>query len=390
MSVNLQDVINNVKDYTGNYSTGVNNIDTVIRAINRAIEYLKRKIALPSDEKMQTIWFSADQLYYDLNVDFDESIQLLYHNENLNRAGSDWEYRAYPEILRRRGSSAKREFSYATVNGRQQLVIAGSNQRSGSLLNSMDATTNWTASGDASGLELDEDQIYEGSGSLKFDITASSNSAKLVLSSQTFDMENLMENHGRIKFWNYMTDDNIDDITLYLYTDDSNYYTVVADTTDDGSDFSENEWTKIGFVLDDKLTVGTPDKTDITKIQIEYDLGSGFTSAADFRADYLFSVVPDELDLIYYSRYKGTDITGVTNKVNLGATTDLLAFGNFVEDYMTVVAQKAALILWPQLKGSWEGYNALKADFNENMKTWSRTYPRKRTQIGAMRHRLKR
>ena len=43
------------RDYTGNYSTGVAQKETEIRAINRSIEYCRNSLGLPSDQKNTTI-----------------------------------------------------------------------------------------------------------------------------------------------------------------------------------------------------------------------------------------------------------------------------------------------------------------------------------------------
>lgn len=388
MSVNVQEILDNLNDYQGNYSTGVLDTEVKLRAINRAIEFLKRKIGFPSDEKIQTFSFCEDQLYYNCAVDYDEGYQLLYHDERLNTPQYEWEYAQYPDILRKTGSSSRQLFSFAPINGRNQIMMLGSNLRKGFTIDSMEYSDDWAVTGSASGIETDTFQKYDGSGSIKFDIASSANGG-IERDDFDLDLEDLFENHGRIKFWNYMTDDNIDDITLTLKTDDSNYYTILATTQDNGDAFAEDEWTKIGFVLDDAVAVGTPDSSNITEIKIDYDPGTGFTSAADFRVDLMFSIFPDEMDLLYYSRYKGTDITGVTSKVNLTLATDIVAFGEFFPDYLDLVARRAAMNCYPNLKGDKEFYQVYQSDLNDWIKTICRSHPRKRV-IGSYTHKLRR
>ncbi len=377
MSILLQDILTQTQDYLGNFSTGVLDQQVKIRAINRAMEFLKKKIGFPSDEKIHTFWFSEDQLYFDCPADFDEGYQLLYHDPRLNTPQNEWEYLMYPDILRKTGNSARQLFSFTTINGRNQILMLGSNLNKGFNIDSMDSDDDWAVTGSATGLEVDTFQTYDGIGALRFDIGSSSNGG-IERDDFDLDLETLFEGHGFIKFWNYMTDENIDDITLYLKTDDSNYYTIVADAQDNGSDFAEDQWTKIGFPMDDALVVGTPDASNITEIKIDYDPGAGFTTASDFRVDLMFATYPDQMDLLYYSRYKGTDDTGATNRINLTETDDIASFGSFAPDMLDLVARQAALFCAPSLRMDKDFYGEYKTLLTEWIKTWGRSNPRKR------------
>jgi len=389
-TLTVQDILDNVGDLTGNYNTGTEDPDAKIRAINRSIEYFKRKIGFPCDEVIQTFYFSADQLFYDLNDNFDESIKVLYHNPQANIPSVEWNYYNYPDILRDTGESGNSKYSFTTINGRKQLVMFGSNLMGGQVLYNFDTIDGWVASGDASNLAVDEFQKYNGTASLSFDIVNSTGTATLSVSDLSQDFENLFTKNGYIKFWTWMSDNNIDDVTLKLKTDNSNYYSITVDTTDEGNDFTENGWIKLGFAANDAVTVGTPDVNNITSIQIDYDLGVGFTSATDFRIDYMFLTYPDQMDLIYYSSDKGTDTTGVTTKQILTTASDIVKIGDFFYDYVDLIARKAALNLYPQLRGDKEWYSTYVADLNDAMKTMSRIFPKKRTMINTYKHKIKR
>lgn len=377
MSVTLSEVLLLVDDYSVSNSGQVN-ADRKKRAVDQAINFFKRKMGLPSDELIYSFLFSQDQLFYDMPTDFDEELQLLYHNPDFNTPENEWENRAYPEVLQRTGSNTRNIWSFTSINGRRQLVMSGRNLRQGGLLFSLDAVGDWVAAGDASNLTLDENQKYEGSGSLNFDITNSSGGAIIRNSNIDINIEDLVTYHGYLKFWTWLTDDRIDDITVRLYEDTSNYYTIVADTDDAGDDFAEDEWIKIGFPMDDAVLTGSPDPTAITRIDIEYDLGSGFTSAADFRLDDIFTSFPDEMDLIYYSQYKGTDTTGVTNKKILTVDTDKLAIGEFFPDIADLIARRAALNLWPGLRGDKDWFATYRDELKDFIGDAGRKFPRKR------------
>lgn len=386
----LQNILDNVNDYVGNYSTGTEDPNAKIRAVNRAIEFLKRKLGFPCDEVIQTFFFSEDQIYYDLESDFDESIKLLYHDITLNIPGREWNYYSYPDILRSTGGSRGYRYGFTGINGKKQLVIFGSNIRKGQTLFTFDAIGNWTATDDASNLALDTFQKYNGDSSFSFDITNNTGIATLQVTGLALDMYDLFQNNGFVKFWTWMSDNNIDDVTLKLMTDNSNYYSITTNLADDGTAFSEDQWIKLGFSVNDAVAVGTPDAHTITKIRIEFDLGAGFTTATDFRVDYMFTTYPDEMDLIYYSSIKGTDSTGATAKQLLDTASDKVTIGEFFYDYIDVIARRAALNIYPQLRGDKEWYTTYVADLNDCIKTLGRSYPRKRTANNIYRHKIKR
>lgn len=383
----LQDALNMVNDELGSYSTGSLRNDVKIRAINRAIDYVKRNMGIPSDEKIQTILFAAEQKYYDLDADNMESLLLLYSDENLNTEQTRWEYENYPDILHTTGGDRTNRWSVAYINGRKQLVVHGYNQNGGQTLDTMDTIGAWEVDDDASGLTLDTNQKYSGVGSLSFDLTTSLGVSTLKNDNVSWDLESIFDNHGFIKFYQYTTD-VVDSVTLKLYTDASNYYSISVDLADDGTALGENTWKKVGFSTDDAIITGSPDSSDINMVRIEFDT-SELVSATDFRVDNIFTVVPDSVDLVYYTRYKGTDTTGVTYKTELSELTDEFLFTNTDEDVLEVIAQRAAVILYPQLRGDKESLMLLKQELQSNMKSFTKRWPRRRVQ-GTYKHYLRR
>jgi len=379
MSTTIQDLVNELEDFSGNYDTGTVNDAIKIRHIDRAIAWVKREIGLPEDDRIQTIRFSQDQLYYTLNTDVDELLYLLWEEDAQNDVGLTWSQAPYDEILRHRGSGDRKyQFAQTFINGSKQIVIWGYNKLGGSTLDSMDNVGDWKAEGDASGLAKDDDVYYEGNASLSFDITNATGVASIVNDNVNIPIKDLIDKNGAIKIWNYMTDANIDDVTLYLYETDDKYYTINVTAQDDGTDFEADKWTKLGFYLENKTAVGSPDKNNnITKIKIEYDLGDGFTTASDFRVDQIFEVYPDDLELVYKSAIKGTDSTGATNKTTLNSATDIVAIGH--DDLRSLIGMRACITLWPALKGDKDMYGAFIQELNSSKKSFARRSPRRRT-----------
>lgn len=388
MSTTLQDIDSLTQDYCGNYSTGTSRDDVRYRAINRAIEWLKRVISVPNDEDVYSFWYSDDQMFYDLPAKFAEALELKYHNPLSNRNDNKWDYFDYPTVLQNAGGSRRNRWSVTNINGKKQLVVVGYNGITGQTLLSMDSLTNVAASGSASGLALNIITRYEGTGSIQFDID-SAGVANIVFSNVNFDMEELFERSGFLKFFTKMTDSRMDSIALQLRSSVGNHYTLTTTTADDGTAFIANEWQKIGFQTEDAVPTGTPDLKSITQVTISFDPNAAMTSAADFLIDQLFTSFPEQMDLVMYTNIKGTDTTGLTEKTELTLPTDILLFSGDYDDFADLVAQRAAINLYPQLRGDKEAFILFKQDFNDNLKTFGRRWPRKRNQ-GTFRHSLKR
>jgi hypothetical protein len=376
--VTIQDVLNDLDDLTGEYQTGTATNPIKIRHINKAIEWVKRKVGLPSDEVKQTINWSQDQIFYDLESDVNELLYMYWKKQSPNTHERYWtNVGNYDEILKRQGDSVKR-FSFAEthINGSKQVAISGYNITPPSVIDSMDEVGTWVVGGDSSALTLDVYNKYSGTGSLSFTVTNSSGVASIVDPSVSLNIDQLIKNNGMIKLWQHLSDDDIDDVTLYLYTDDSNYWTITETDLDDSTAFSADDWTKVGFPMENRVATGTPTASNITKIRIEYDLGSGFTTGT-FKIDDIFLAYPDELELVYKTSIKGTDSTGAVNKTTLTEVTDIVKLGH--DDLAELVAHKAALRIWPTLKGDKEFWAAYRQLEKELLGDFARRYPRKRT-----------
>lgn len=388
MAQTLQDIRNAMKDYVGNYSTGSLRDDVTDRFINRAIERLKRQIAIPADEVIYSFWYTQDKLFYDLPASFREALYVQYNTKNINTLANKWEYFDYPTVLQTVGSSPANRWSFTHINGKKQLVMAGLNRQLGRTIVSFDTLTNISVADDASGLTLDSIIKLNSTASVSFDITDSTGVATVAITNLSLDLEELFERQGFLKVYSWMTAGNIDDVTIKLISSTGNYYSIVATQNDDGVDFTQDEWQKIAWHTNDKVTVGTPVLSAITDIEIEFGLGTGFTSATEFRLDTLFTVFGEKMDLVHFSNKKGTTSAGV-EKPNLTLPDDIPWYSGNYDDYTDLIAQQAALMAWPQLRGDKEQYMLLRADFKENLMTYTKSFPRKRVQ-GQFRHRLAR
>lgn len=385
----LSDIDVLTQDYIGNYSTGTVKQNIRYRAINRSIEFNKRMVGLPNDEDIYSFYFSADQLFYDLPAKVSEALYLMFNNPLANTRGNKFEYFNYPEILQGAGNTPANKWSLTGINGKKQLIISAANKYGGITLFNLDTIAEWAASDDASGLEVNSTVKYSGAGSMSFDITDSAGVATLTATGLNLDLQDLFDKYGFIKMQSYMTDNDIDSIALKLQSSDGNYYTMTITTADDGTAFIADDFQKIGFNTKNAVATGTPVLASITQISIEYTLGSTFTSATDFLLDSIFTVYPDKIDLIHLSNVKGYATTTGAEKTTLDTATDVLYYSGDYDDFTDLIAQRAAINLWPQLLGDKEAYQLLKNDYKTNLKSFARRWPRKRVQ-GSYRTSLRR
>ena len=371
--INVQDVINRISDHIGNYSTGQANTDHKIRAADYAVNYLKKRVAFPLDEKKTTFDYSQDTIFYDMPVDFMESLGLFYDDVNLNFPETNWEYRPYLELKRRTGAvSNKNYWSHTTENGTHQLALVGRNLNQGTSIESFDSAL-WGISGDTTSIAFDTNVKIEGSASQKINITASSNTATIVKTGLNIDVRAIHENNGFFKVYSYIKSLDILRYRIEYGTDSSNYYTISTTTQSDGTAFALNEWNLLSFASVNKVMTGSPNDAQITYIKLHIDLDVGFGTVNDFRFDWLYTVIPDKMDFLYRTKYKATNQAGTTYKTKLTDIGDILLLD---EEWIEPIALKGALYIQPALKGDINFFQLYKMECEDVIKQFARTWPR--------------
>lgn len=382
MSVVFQDLINQTNDYISNYVTSQIDLGNRTRAINRATEFFQRRMGLPSDQRVYSFYFVQPTNYYTMPVDFNEPIDLIYHDYNNNFPGNEFFFQKYPQVLRLGGiNPATKYFSYVPYNGSQQLLILGNNLDSGSVLDSFDnaITEGWVGSGDANTLAEDNNIFTQGSGSLSFNITPSSGTATLTFATfpqTTFTDWFQQQAWVMLDIW--FTTTNFTSVQLKLQSSTGNYYNISVTNNADGTAWTANQWNTVAFKLSNAAIVGSPKNSAINYVQINFVEGLTFTAQTSMRVDNMTLVIPDYVDLIYYSNYKCTNgNTGALQKDFIN-TNDVALFGNYAPDLIGPIAKRAALELMPQLRQDKDWYQEYKQEVAEAIKIWGKTYPRQR------------
>lgn len=390
-----------MNDYISNYSVG--NVDNFqrIRALNRAIEDVHRRLGLTCDETIFNFLYTQDNMFTDLPIDYDEPILLYYVNKNFNLGGqSGWQWNPYTRILQNSGQGGaigygfgyarsaygQKIFSSTNINGSKQLIQLGSNIIQGGIINPYNTLNLTTGTGDATTLAVDNNVFINTGGSISFTINPLLGHGYAGILTTGFgfmSVQQALQQFGIYKAYSWLPTTDISAIELIL-TSATGTYTFSATTQDSSLPFVDSNlnglWNRTAFQWGEVSISGSPNSQEITSYEIRYIEGAGFGSVPIpyFRVDDLYLVYPDNMNLVYYSQYKGTDATGTTQKIILDSLTDLPNFMQFFPDFIHPIALRAALLLMPQLSMDKDFMTMYKSDYDDWIRDVGRIYPRKR------------
>ena len=394
--VTLQNLIDQTNDYCASYSSTTISLGNVERGINRAIEFVQRRLGLPSDKAIQSFYFYEDTPYYDCATGFNELIGLKYNtsansapiDQNPNVPRRRWNVYKDIEIMQLSGQwPDENQVAFTTVNGKSQLLLHGRNQRGASTINPLNSTSGLTYSTDISGVAVDTNVYKYSNGSLKFNINTSLSASYLTFSGM-WSIASLLNTNGAYRLYidfptgttGYFTN-----VELRLQSSAGNYYSMTATTQSDGTAWNSGSWSLLSWQLSNATVVGSPDPTKINAMYVYFNHSGTYAAVTGIRLNYLYQITPDYIDAVFYSAYKGTDLTGATPKIILDTASDICSFGSIAPDLILPISLKAAATLSPQILASPEFQAIWKADFLEAMEVFGRVYPRTRAtgQYGA-------
>lgn len=383
--ITLKPAFDQMNDYIANYTVG--SVDTAqrIRALNRAIEDIHRALGLTSDETIFPFQYLQNSIYTSLPIDYDEPIALVYQNPKYNLPGHGWTWQLYTYLLKNSGVSTRTNqkfFGSTNINGSKQLIQSGSNIKQASIINPFNTINLVSTTGDATNLAVDNNVWINTGGSLSFTIDPTKGFGYAGIKVSGFGIMNVQEallNNGVYGVYSYLKSSAISKIELIM-TSASGSYTFSATTQSSALPFAINTWNQTNHPWTLVSISGSPDSQNITSYEFRYTEGVGFGAVAIpyFRIDDFFLQFPDDMNLIYYSQYKGTDSTGATKKIMLDSLDDKPTFMQFFPDFLNMVALRAAYILLPQLSGDKEFIAMYRRDYIEQMKELGKIYPRKR------------
>lgn len=221
---------------------------------------------------------------------------------------------------------------------------------------------------------------------MKFNVSTGESTSTITFSPMNLDIRGLLNSNGAYRLYVFFpTSANtyFSSINLQLISSTGNLYQSSATVDYIGNAWQSNGWSLLSFPLSTATTTGSPDASAITSIKLNLVHSGSFVNFSNMRIDYLYNINPDLMDLVYYSAYKGTDTTGVTSKVILTQTSDILSFGSFAPDLIMPICLKAATIVMPQLRADMNFTSMYKTEYTETLTLMGKTYPRKRNNNAA-------
>lgn len=175
---------------------------------------------------------------------------------------------------------------------------------SGVLLNGCDSLTangTWSAGGNATNLAVDTLNRVTGSGSLKFDISASGTTAYLENSTQTAVDWSSLVNAGAIFVWAYIPSITIiTSVTLRWGSSSANYNSVSVTATQDNTAFVVG-WNLLRFDWAGSTATGTLVSTAINYSRVTFNYSG--TATTSCRIDSIIGKLGSIYNASYYSKY---------------------------------------------------------------------------------------
>lgn len=185
----------------------------------------------------------------------------------------------------------------------------------------------WTAGAGASNITLDEYDFKKGTGAINFDVSGTTATISFVKSS-VIDISDYTQQQ-RIRFLMKLPTAP-SSIAVRWGNDSSNYYSHASiSTRANGGSFSTADWNEIEASKASATTTGTVDDTAIDYFAIILTF-SGSTTDTDFLIDNIKAIMPEEMEVEYYSMYLAKTAAGVYSEALTvsAATTDLILLYN--------------------------------------------------------------
>lgn len=319
------------------HGTTTNQIEGLFNLYNRAARQLLLDID-PQETKRTTqfttpIFNGINQ--YPLATDV-KGNRLIDIRPQVNRTNRDiWtqQYNQAFDVARQQCFSSTNMFTMNFNTGLKTILINAPflpapiipNQAS-----SITANGTWAVGGSASSLAVDNQNYVYGGGSLSF--TLPSGAGYLENSTMTaLDLTTYL-NQGTWFIWVYMpTGSQFTSVILRWGSDSSNYYSVTATQTQQGTSFV-NGWNLISFTWLGATVTGSPVITAIDYLRVTMNTTAIQTGA---KLNYIIVELGNYMEYEYYSKYLFRSattgafqetVTDVSNLINLDTETYNLFF----------------------------------------------------------------
>lgn len=387
--MNLQDLLNQLQDFVDLFNIGDVNQERMKRALNRAIEYYQRRLGLPCNEFSYEILYYDGNYFYTLPADFNEITSFEYKDKIRNKKSNEFHWQPDDILIKKIGNKVNFPHNYFSVtqrNGEQKIIIIPKDAKASSVLlesfNSFITADKLTAilnaSSDISALlgENDKTQKTEGDASAWLKLTASVATPILVIPLNNITLSGLSDKEQFFGIDIYLPDISKVNKIEFLYTEGATNYVLEAKSLNADYSARKNGWNTLKFRFRD---VENFNYTNLTNVKLKITFQNMVVNETyTLNLDNFGCYIPDYLECIYYSNYKGKDNAG-SYVLNLNAVNDVPLFDKVAPDLILPICLRAAFYLAPQLKMNTEFVTLFFQEAENTIKNLGRSYPRKRT-----------
>lgn len=227
-----------------------------VRDIDEAIRTYRRKMLLPWTIKKSTLRVFADVLEYPVASDHDELAYLDNGKPQFSERGR-FIYTSLKDFYE--DPTNRNTIAEIWDQGTKFLGVRYKDSKMASVaLSNAETAADYTASGDASAVTLDNVVFKEGNGSIRFTVTQALSSATI-----TYSFTSLSDSNYKKKYhflWVYL-DSAPTSITLRFGNDSGNYLSSTVTTQFSGQAFKADDWNLVAMDLNTATVTGTIDST---------------------------------------------------------------------------------------------------------------------------------
>lgn len=311
--------VGNLKDSVSGILTGtnLNNVTGLNQALERAARNLLQNADIPEATEREALTLYNGVYDYTAPTKIFGSALVDLRPQGVARELDDGTYKK-PIILFDRTKTITPSGYNVAFEWRQgvgRMRVSSSKPQSKIVLDMMNVTTGWTASGNASGLAQDKTNFYQSNASLRFNLAASGSQGILTKTLDT--AKDLTDYEGvGVVFLAIRTPSAsaLTSIRLRLGSDSSNYFQV-TDTDGFLGAWVANDWLLVALDLSGATETGTVDidSGDYAQLAFNYD----GTAMTNFRVGGLFVSLPSPSELIYQTaaifKASGAILQTITN-----------------------------------------------------------------------------
>lgn len=324
-------------------------VDNLNGAIERGARTLIQKADIPEASGLQNIVLYSGVLDYACDSTIFGTAINDIRPQGISRNASNFVYKTDQGTFDRTKSLYYPSGTMSTfhyTNGQPIIRILAPFPKQANILDLMNATTGWTASGTASGLTQDTTNFYQSPASLRFNLTTGAGVLTKTINSTNLSVyEDVGVAFLAIEIPPGATATNLTNIELRLGSSSVNYNSVTATQGFLGAWISGN-WLLVAFDFASASQSGTPNWSAITYIDIILTVAGTFTN---FRVGGLFISMPTPAQILFQSAAIWLPTGTSTPLTTITANTDQIILS---DPAYTLLEHEGAISICQQTGGT--------------------------------------